>query len=175
MQHLLLRLRKARSDNSGATMIEAVMSVFLMTVILPLFIIMISSTLNTRETATSIMSNTLNVSAAQTSLNNDIETASAIKVVDGSLLNLRSQDGTCKAWKIKDANLVRAQSNAAITDSSDWQVIGEYFAPMDSKDVFQENSGAVEYNFKVGKAKVIDDLTGSATQRSASSGAGECW
>lgn len=176
MRHLLLRLRKARRDNRGSTMIEAVMSVFLMTVILPLFIIMISSTLNTRETATSIMSNTLNTSAAQTSLNNDIETASASKVVDGNVLNLRSQDGSCKAWKIKDGNLVRASSDAAITDISDWQTVGESFAPIESVDPFQADSaGAIEYSFKVGKAKVVNELRGSATQRSASSGAGDCW
>lgn len=157
-------------------MIEAVMSVFLMTVILPLFIIMISSTLNTRETATSIMSNTLNTSAAQTSLNNDIETASAIKIVDGSLLNLRSHDGSCKAWKLKDGNLARASSDAIITDSSDWQTVGEYFAPIDSVDLFQEDfSGSIEYSFKVGKSQVTNELRGSATQRSASSGSGDCW
>lgn len=176
MQFLLHRLRKARSDDRGSTMVEAVMSVFLMTVILPLFIIMISSTLNTRETANSLMSNTLNTSAVQTSLDNDIETASASKVVEGNLLNLRSQDGSCKAWKIKDGNLVRAVSDTTITDSTNWQTIGEYFAPIDSAALFQDNSsGAIEYSFKVGKAKVTNELRGSATQRSASSGAGDCW
>lgn len=173
MQH---RLHKIHSDNRGSTMVEAVMSIFLMTVILPLFIIMISSTLNTRATANSIMSNTVNSAAAQTSLNNDIETASATKVTDGNLLNLRLQDGSCKAWKIKEGNLVRASSDSAITDSSDWQTIGEHFAPIESVDSFQKDSvGTVEYNFKVGASTTTSELRGSATPNAASSGSGECW
>jgi hypothetical protein len=157
-------------------MVEAVMSVFLMTVILPLFIIMISSTLNTRATATSIMSNTVNSAAAQTSLNNDIETASAVKVTDGNLLNLRLQDGSCKAWKLKDGNLVRASSDSTITGDSNWQTIGEHFAPIESVEPFQKDSaGTIEYNFNVGKSETTNELRGSATPNAASSGSGDCW
>lgn len=173
MKNLLHRIR---NDNRGITMVESVTTIFIMTIILPLFIVMISSALNTREAATALLSNTLNTAGAQTSLNNDIETASAVKIVDGSFLNLRSQDGSCKAWKIKDGKLVRASSDTAITDDSDWVMIGEYFAPIESVDLFQKDSlGAVGYNFKVGKATATNDLRGSATQSSASSGSGECW
>lgn len=173
MKHLIQR---ARSDNRGFTMVESVTTIFLMTIILPVFVIMISSALNTREVSNSLMSNTVNTASAQTSLNNDIETASAVKIVDGNILNLRSQDGVCKAWKIKDGSLVRANSDAAITTDSDWLAVGEYFAPIESVDLFAENSsGAVGYNFKVGKAAVTNELRGSATPSSASSGAGDCW
>jgi hypothetical protein len=157
-------------------MIEAVTVVFVMTVILPVLIIMVTSALNTREVSTSLMANSINTTGAQTSLNNDIETASAIKIVDGNLLNLRSQAGSCKAWKIQDGNLVRAESDTAITSDSSWLTIGEHFAPIESTDLFQKDSaGNVEYNFKVGKAAVIGELRGSASQKSASSGAGDCW
>lgn len=173
MKNLLHRIR---NDNRGSTMVEAVTTMFIMTIILPVFIIMISSALNTREVSTSLMSNTLNTAGVQSSLNNDIETASAVKVVDGNFLNLRSQDGSCKAWKIRDGSLVRASSDTVITDSSDWVAVGEYFAPIESVDLFQKDSaGTVGYNFKVGKASVVSELRGSATQSSASSGAGVCW
>jgi hypothetical protein len=173
MKNLLHRIR---NDNRGSTMVEAVTTMFIMTVILPLFIIMISTALNTREVSTSLMSNTVNTAGVQNSLNNDIETASAVKVVAGNFLNLRSQDGSCKAWKIKDGSLVRAASDTAITDSSNWLAVGEYFAPIESTDIFQKDSvGTVGYNFKVGKAAVMNELRGSATQASASSGSGDCW
>jgi hypothetical protein len=157
-------------------MVEAVTTVFVMTVILPVFIIMISSALNTRETATSLIENTTNTASVQASLNNDIETASAIKVVDGNVLNLRSQDGSCKAWKLQDNTLVRAASNTAITTDSTWLSVGENFAPIESTELFRKDSvGTVEYSFKVGKASVTSEVRGSATQNAASSGSGECW
>lgn len=169
-------LHRARSDTRGSTMVEAVTTIFIMSIILPVFIIMMVSALNTREVATAITSNTINVSAAQTSLNTDIETASAAKIIDGSLLKLRSQDGQCKVWKIQDNNLVRAASNAAITEDVSWITVGEYFAPIDSVDLFEKDSaGAVRYNFKVGKDAATNELRGSATQSSASSGSGDCW
>jgi hypothetical protein len=147
-----------------------------MTVILPVFIIMVTSALNTREVSTSLMANTVNTAGVQTSLTNDVETSSAIDVVDGNLLNLRSQDGSCKAWKIQDGNLVRAVSDTAITQDTSWLTIGEHFAPIESTDLFQKDSvGNVNYSFKVGKAAVTNELIGSATQKSASSGSGDCW
>lgn len=173
MKNLLHRMR---NDNRGSSMIEAVTTVFVMTIILPVFIIMISSALNTREAATSLMANTVNTASVQTSLNSDIESASAIKIVDGNVLNLRSQDGSCKAWKIKDGNLLRASSDTTITTESEWLTVGDDFSPIDSTSLFQKNSaGAVEYNFKIGKAAATNELKGSATQSSASSGAGDCW
>lgn len=176
MKRLLHKLRKIRRDSRGATTIELITTVAVMIIILPVFIVMISSALNTREVSNSLMENTVNTLGVQTSLNNDIETASAIKITEGNLLNLRAQDGTCKAWKIQDGNLVRASSESQITSSTDWMKIGEYFAPIESIDLFQkDSSGIVEYNFKVGKAAVTNELHGSATQKTASSGSGDCW
>lgn len=169
-------LHRARNDTRGSTMVEAVTTIFIMTIILPVFIIMMVSALNTREAATAITSNTINVSAVQTSLNTDVETASAVKIVDGSMLNLRSQDGLCKAWKIDGGNLLRASSDMKITEDAPWITVGEHFAPIDSADLFEkDSSGAVRYNFKVGKDTATNELRGSATQSSASSGSGDCW
>lgn len=176
MNQLLRRLNKESANSRGESVVELVITIAAMMVILPLFIVMISSTLNTREVSNSIMSNTVNTLAVQTSLDNDIESASAIKVTDGSLLSLRSQDGTCKAWKINDGNLVRADSNQVITDSSEWSVVSPYFAQIDSVDVFEKDpSGSINYNFKVGKGETKSELKGSAKQKAASSGSGECW
>lgn len=173
MKNLLHRIR---SDNRGATTIEAVTVLFVMTVILPVFIIMISSALNTREVSTSLMANTVNTAGVQMSLNNDIETASAVQVVDGNLLNLRSQNGLCTAWKIQDGGIVRASSDVAITADSIWVKVGEHFTSIESINLFQKDSaGNVEYNFKVGKAKITSELKGSAVQKTASSGSGDCW
>lgn len=169
-------IKRIRSDNRGSTMIEAVTTIFIMTIVLPVIVIMMSAALNSRTTADSISSNTINAVAVQNSLNNDIETASAVQIVNENVLNLRSQEGLCKTWKIKDGSLVRASSNTAITDTSNWLTSGEHFAPIDGDPLFHKDSvGAVGYNFQVGKAALVQELRGSAIQSSASSGSGACW
>jgi hypothetical protein len=169
-------IRKIKKDKRGSTTLELVTTMVIMLIVLPLMIIMISSSLNTKAVANLIMSNTLSSSGAQTSLNNDIETASAIKVVDGEILNLRSQEGVCKTWKIQDNNLVRSQSDFKIADDSTWVIIGDNFSPLDTITIFEKDStGTVGYNFKIGKDETVTELKGAATQSAAGSGSAQCW
>lgn len=169
-------LRKAREDNRGETAIELVTTVFVMTIVLPAIIALFTTTLSSREVSHSLMSNSINTDSVQNSLNNDVATSTAMNVGDGNVLKLRSNDGTCKEWRLQDTNLVRATSETVITDDADWITVGENFAPINSEAIFTKNStGTVGYNFKVGKASIVSEFRGSATQTSASSGAGECW
>jgi hypothetical protein len=170
-------LRKAREDTRGETAIELVTTIFVMTIVLPAILVLFTTTLSSREVSHSLMSNAINTDSVQNSLNNDIQTSTAMNIVsDGSVLKLRSNDGTCKEWRLQDTNLVRATSDTAITNDSGWITVGENFAPINSEAIFAKTStGTIGYNFNVGKASIISEFRGSATQTSASSGAGECW
>lgn len=181
----LKRMKKIKNaqdiNKQGFSLVELVIAMGILGIFMPVVVGMMNSAITTRESAETITGNVMNSSAIVQLFNRDFEQATAMTIVDENHVKMRTQDGTCIDWKIKDNALLTAKSNTAIAedDTTTWTTIYDKVnTPKDlgeTGETFVQNDNTLVYDIILGDDKSTNTVAGEITPIVTSTSPGQCW
>ena len=165
MKNLLTRLRAPKND-SGLTLVELVVSMFIFGLV-SLLIFNVFQTTN--STAAAVQGGTTSVATAQIAtqeLTKEVRTSVIVRVSDtGKRLDIEKADGSCMAWHYLDGKLYTYKGATKVDSSEDWFVRISGASLASGKTFFSTSGTGVAFSFVLGEGAGKVELEGDPRPR----------
>lgn len=171
----LIRSRReaAKQDQRGLTVIEMIIALVLMGLLGISLVNIFSSSIRSQADVQSAVTSNGRAQLITKSISEDVRTATAFRVTADYRIDIRTPEGTCKAYGVYSNQLYYRESTTAIPNTAVGakRLVERVSLPTGSSRYFTSSNGGVSYSFIVGteyekvaqQALVIPRVTGSTT------------
>lgn len=173
-------MNRQRSDDSGVSLIELLVYMFLTTIILGATTLILINSLTTQKAVTSVTEATNRGQTMGTTIERAMRNALAFDLnVDGTELRVRTSfagNRACQAFSLTDGQARMYMSSSALPASTSWGDWEQGISRDGTTPYFSDSGSTVTYTFKIQTDSAPVRIAGEASTRSVATGVtAPCW